>query len=406
MNKLRKIMMLSVCAALTGMTSGAIAGGFGIGTQSGSGTGNAYAGGAAAADDASVAWSNPAAMTLLPTGKQVSVATHFLKPSFKFSNGSSTGAFANPGTGNGGDGGDWAVVPNGFYTMSINPNLRLGMALNVPFGLKTQYDAGWRGQMTALKSEIKTINFNPSLAYKVNDQVSIGGGVSVQHIRAELTAFTGTAAGGDLTLTGNDTAYGYNVGMVVQATPATRFGMTYRSSIKYTVKGDAKFSGTATGVLGSKFRADLTVPESASASVFSALTPKWDVMGDITWTRWSQLQQLNVIRSTARAAPGGPAGSTLTILPFRWEDTYRFSIGGNYKWNEQAKVRMGIAYDKTPSQNATRTLICRTGSYWLAAGVQYRVSKSGVFDFGYSHLLSMTATRCATMSSVPRARKV
>ncbi len=164
-------------------------------------------------------------MTLPPTGKQVSVATHFLKPSFKFSNGSSTGAFANPGTGNGGDGGDWAVVPNGFYTMSINPNLRLGMALNVPFGLKTQYECGMaRSDDPRRNLKSKTINFNPSLAYKVNDQVSIGGGVSVQHIRAELTAFTGTAAGGDLTLTGNDTAYGYNVGMVVQATPATRFG--------------------------------------------------------------------------------------------------------------------------------------------------------------------------------------
>lgn len=389
MNHCRKIMMLSVCAALTGMTSGAIAGGFGIGTQSGSGTGNAYAGGAAAADDASVAWSNPAAMTLLPAGKQVSIATHLLKPSFKFSNGSSTGAFANPGTGEGGDGGDWAAVPNGFYTMSINPKLRFGVALNVPFGLKTEYDSGWRGQMTALKSEIKTINVNPSLAYKVSDKVSIGGGLNVQHIKAELSAFTGSGAAGNLKLNGDDTAYGYNVGLLVQATPATRFGVTYRSSIDYTVEGEAKYSGPAAAVLRSDFRADLTVPESVSASIFSALTPKWDVMADITWTRWSQLQQLNVIRTTGSIAPppsGGPAGSTLTSLDFQWEDTYRFSVGGNYKWNDQSKVRMGVAYDKTPTQDATRTpRLPDQDRIWLAAGLQYRMSKSGVLEFGYAH---------------------
>ncbi len=108
-------------------------------------------------------------------------------------------------------------------------------------------------------------------------------------------------------------------------------------------------------------------------------------MGDITWTRWSQLQQLNVTRSTANHLRSRRF-NTRTILPFRWEDTYRFSIGGNYKWNEQAKVRMGIAYIKTPSQNATRTpRLPDQDRTWLAAGVQYRVSKSGVFDFGYAH---------------------
>ena len=89
----RKLMTLAVAAALGGMASSAVAGGFAIGTQSGSGTGNAFAGGAAAADDASVAWFNPALMTLLP-GKQVAGALHVLKPSFKFENQGSSGAFS------------------------------------------------------------------------------------------------------------------------------------------------------------------------------------------------------------------------------------------------------------------------------------------------------------------------
>jgi long-chain fatty acid transport protein len=93
---------------------------------------------------------------------------------------------ACPG-GEGGDGGDWAYVPNAFFTMAINPKWSFGLALNAPFGLTTEYDADWRGDFTARKSEIKSVNINPSLAYKVSDTVSIGAGVNVQMLEAELT---------------------------------------------------------------------------------------------------------------------------------------------------------------------------------------------------------------------------
>lgn len=403
MKKHNKIIMLSLASAMAGMGTGAIAGGFGIATQSGSGTGNAFSGGAAVADDASVVWSNPAAMMALPSGKQFTAAGHFLKPSFKFSNTGSSGAFAAPGTGEGGDGGDWALVPNLFFTTDINPNLRFGIALNVPFGLKTEYDAGWRGQLTALKSEIKTVNINPSLAYRVNDKVSVGGGVSVQKLDAELSAFAGSAAAGNLTLKADDIGYGYNLGIIIQAAPSTRLGLTYRSSIKYDLGGTASFSGTSGALLGSNVRADLRVPESASASFFTTLNPKWDVMGDITWTRWSQIQQLNVIRTTATGA-GAAAGTTLTSLAFQWSDTWRFGVGANYRWSDQAKLRFGLAYDRTPTKDATRTpRLPDQDRFWVAAGIQYRLSKSGVLEFGYAHEFVRDANVNVTITGVPGA---
>lgn len=377
-------MTLAVAAALGGLASSAVAGGFAIGTQSGSGTGNAFAGGAAAADDASVAWFNPAAMTLLP-GKQVAGALHLLKPSFKFQNQGSTGAFAAPGTGDGGDGGDWAYVPNGFLTMAISPRLSFGLALNVPFGLATDYDAGWRGQLTALKSEIKTINVNPSVAYKVSDTVSIGAGVSIQKIDAELSAFAGSAAAGNLTLNADDMGYGFNLGVLVQASPSTRFAATYRSKIEYELEGTATFSGTSGALLGSNVKADLEVPDSYSLSIFHTLTPQWELMGDITWTGWSSLQQLQVIRTTATGA-GSPAGSTLTTLAFNWDDTWRYSVGANYKWSNQTKLRFGVALDQTPTNDATRTpRLPDEERTWVAFGVQWKPSKTSILDFGYAH---------------------
>jgi long-chain fatty acid transport protein len=385
MKKSKTIISLAVIAALAAMSGSALAGGFGLATQSGSGTGNAFAGGAAAADDASVAWSNPAAMTALPTGNQLTAAGHLLKPSFKFSNAGSSGAYAAPGTGDGGDAGDWALVPNLFFTTDVNSKLRFGVAVNAPFGLKTDYDSGWRGQLTGLKSEIKSLNINPSVAYKVSDTVSIGGGVSIQKFKAELTGFAGSAAAGNVKINADDTGYGFNLGVLAQATPNTRVGLTYRSSIKYDLGGTASFSGAAAPLLGGNITASLRVPESASASVFTTLNPKWDLMGDITWTRWSEIQQLDIIRTTANGA-GNAAGSTLSSLSFRWSDTWRLGIGANYKASDQMKLRFGVAYDRTPTNDANRTpRLPDQDRTWVAVGVQYRVSKSGLFEFGYAH---------------------
>jgi hypothetical protein len=293
--------------ALAAMSAPAAAGGFGIGTQSGSGTGNAFAGGAAAADDSSVAWYNPAAMTLLPTNRQVTAAIHLVKPSFKFTNAGSTGAFAAPGTGNGGDGGDWAAIPNGFYTMSINPRLKFGLAVNAPFGLATEYDPGWRGRFTAVESALQALNINPSLGYKVNDNFSIGGGISVQHLKATLS---GASAAGLVTNKGDDTGFGYNFGLVAQLSPTTRLGATYRSAIDYSLEGTVTVSGL--GAANGSIKADIKVPDSASISLFSTVSPKWELMADITWTGWSSIQRLDIIRTSASA--GGAVGSTVSSL--------------------------------------------------------------------------------------------
>lgn len=374
---LKKAAAVAVGAALGGVASGVLAGGFAIGTQSGSGTGNAFAGGAAAADDASVVWSNPAAMTLLPPGKQLTGALHILKPSFKFRNEGSTGVYAAPGTGDGGNGGDWAFVPNTFFAMDINPSLRFGVALNAPFGLKTEYEDGWRGQLTALKSEMRAVNINPAVAFRVGDAISIGAGLSVQRLDAELTNFAGAA--GIAKLKADDIGFGFNLGVVASVGASTRIGAAYRSRIRYDLEGSATFSAAPAG--NSDIRADLKVPESFSISIHHALGPKWEIMGDITRTGWDSLQRLTVVRTS-----GPLAGATLTSLAFRWDDTMRYGIGANYKWSDQTKLRFGVAFDETPTNDVDRTArLPDQDRKWLAFGVQHRVSKAGVLEIGYAH---------------------
>lgn len=372
-----EIIRLSVSAALSAALAAgslqALAGGFGIGTQSGSGTGNAFAGGAAVADDASVVWSNPAGMTALPAGKHITGALHFVKPSFKFGNTGSTGAFAAPGTGDGGDGGGMNYIPNGFFAMDITPALRFGIALNAPFGLKTDYDAGWRGQLTGLTSSIKTVNIQPSLAYKVNNVFSIGGGVSVQKIDAKLSNSAGAL--GISELKADDVGFGYNLGVTLQPSASTRLGAHYRSKVKYDLEGTATFS--AFPAANGNVTADLKVPDSFSLSLLHQVNPSLELMGDVTWTGWSSVQQLVVVRTT---------GAPLTTLQFRWDDTWRFGVGANYRLNPQTKLRFGVAVDKTPTNDLTRTpRLPDQSRTWLAFGVQYKPSKQGTLEIAYAH---------------------
>lgn len=405
----------SVAGAMLVMAGSAAASGFALIEQSGSGLGNAYAGGAAGAEDASTIFYNPAGMSKL-TGKQIVVAGNMIRPSAKFS-GTATGLapFQTAGTGLGGDAGSWALVPNAYFAMELNAQTRLGLGINAPFGLQTQYDATWMGRFQGIKSKIQTINLNPSASYQVNDTVSIGAGLNYQRVTGELTSMTnypaavyagalaagaGAAAAaaaaapyanveGASTLTGSDSAWGYNFGALFNVSPQTRVGVAYRSRIKYNLNGSVSFANRPVALAASlpdqAVTLAITMPDSFSASAFHQLDDKWDVMTDVSWTGWSVFQQLNVLKTN------GVSLSTPT--PENWRDTWRVSAGANYHYSAQWMVRAGLAFDQTPVSDTFRTVrIPDANRTWLSVGGQYKPSKEGALDFGYAHLFVSNGT--------------
>src|SRR5882672_3742547 len=198
----KKLMALAIASALGGASGVASAAGFALIEQNASGLGNAYAGGAAVAEDASTIFFNPAGLSRI-SGKQLAVSGEAIGLSVKFQNQGSTAGGGAPVTGgNGGDAGGWAVVPNLYFATDIAPQWKFGVGINAPFGLKTDYDAGWVGRYQALETKVETLNINPSVAYQVNDQVSVGGGVSAMYIKGNLSKAIDfgsiTAAGGGI----------------------------------------------------------------------------------------------------------------------------------------------------------------------------------------------------------------
>src|SRR5512145_2152588 len=181
---MNKMMLRTVPAMLLlAFAGGASAAAFQLWEQNASGLGNAYAGSAAVADNASTIFFNPAGMTQLP-GLHLSAGVAGVGPSYKFQNSGSTGT-----GGNGGDAGGWAAVPNAYFSAQLAPNWFVGFGISAPFGLATEYDdSNWIGRYQSLKSEVKTVNYNPSLGYRVNDKVSLGLGINYQTIDAELTS--------------------------------------------------------------------------------------------------------------------------------------------------------------------------------------------------------------------------
>ena len=424
----RKHVAVAVSSLAIAFSAGhAVGAGFALQENSGSAMGNAFAGGAAGAEDASTVWSNPAGMSRLAS-PQVALAVHFITPSFKFHDEGSLPAAFQPLGGTGGDAGSVNVVPNLYAVMPINAQWSVGIGINAPYGLVTEYDDNWLGRFQAVKSDIKTINVNPSASWRVTDTFAVGAGVNWQRIDADLTSrvnysaalaqAAGQAAAGGLIppalvpqivgltpgleskvkVDGDDSTWGWNIGFLWDATPQTRIGGQYRSSIKSKVSGNVSFDNPAlptlpapiapiVGLLATNVNAalpnggvtaDIKLPDIANLSVFHRLNERWDVMGDVQFTRWSVFKQLEFVRTT---------GAILANTPENFDDVWRFSVGATYHWNDAWTFRGGLAYDQSPVNTTDRTVrLPDSDRVWLAVGAQYRFNRNLTLDAGYVYI--------------------
>jgi len=377
---------LAVAGAFAGGASQAHASAFALIEQSASGLGNSYAGAAAAAEDASTIYYNPAGMSLLPAGMQVSAGLSLINLTAKFSDsGASVAAGGRPLGNNGGDAGDLAAVPNVYFAMDVAPNWKVGVGVSVPFGLKTEYDPAWMGRFQAIKSDISTLNINPSVSYKLNQTVSLGFGLNYQSIDAEFTNAVNLGAAEEIAdIKAKDTSgWGYNLGAMFQVAPDTRLGVSYRSSIKYHLTGTATFSSGVPFASGN-VNTDIKMPDSASIAVQQRLNPSWTLLADVSRTGWAKIKELRINLDS---------GGTLSNTPENFKNTWRVGVGAVHRYNDAWSIKMGVAYDQTPVNDTDRTArLPDQNRLWLSVGGQYKLSKDGTLDFGLAHLFIKDAS--------------
>ena len=382
-------------AAAVAMSFSAGATGFQLLELNASGLGNAYAGSAAVAENASTIFFNPAGMTQLKP-REYSLGVAAIQPSLKFSDsGSSVGALS--GTGNGGDGGSLGIVPNAYLSWAYDKDLYFGLGFGIPFGLSTKYDKPWLGAAHATNFEIKTFNLNPSVAYRLNDVVSIGAGLNWQRLDAKYERVAGVAdllgpgsgallAATPVKLHLDDDSWGWNVGALFTVTPTTKLGLSYRASIKYEMTGDIAASGpnaVVNGLISGNAKSDIKLPDTFITSLTHEYSDRWEILADVSRTGWGKMPKIDIVQTS-----GAAAGTTAQTLNTDFRNTWRIAVGTNYAMSDDLKLKFGLAYDQTPIKGASSRMVSlpENNHYWLSFGGQWKTSKDAVLDVGTSYL--------------------
>lgn len=396
---MRGICCVTVATLAIGAGCGtAQAGGFAVREQSTSAQSASFAGAAAETGSLSHMFFNPAAIAWTERF-QVQAETPMFFPSLKFKNGSAFTLAGTPVPGDStrGNAVDATVVPSFYLAAPVTSQLTLGLGVNAPFGLVTKYDQNSVARYHALTSDLKTININPVLAYRINNQLAIAGGVMLEWIETELStaidfgtigasngvpfAVPGTQDGIGR-IAGDDIGVGFTLGAMFIPMEGTQIGIGYRSQIKHTLKGKGKFTLDSAGVgalvqagavlppgvappfTDTGVSARVTLPDTISVGLSQQITPAVTVLAGAEWTDWSDFKELRIKFDN----PAQPDNVTRE----NWEDGWLFSLGARWQASDALLLSGGAAYEKSPVPDGTRTpRIPDDDRIWLSIGADY-----------------------------------
>lgn len=379
--------------------------------------GAANAGAAAANNDVSAMFNNPATLSTL-TENQVYVGASAIFPRINVTKESAIHTVNIPGTppsnitaivlGNHAQNNiaKWAFVPDAYFGWRVNDRLVAGIALTSPFGLSTEYDKHSVLRFAALKSSLISFNVNPAVAYIINPQWSVGAGFQLQYAIATFSNFNGPytgipeidafiAADFPTKLHARGWGLGYNLGVLYEPCQSTRFGLGYRSGIRQELHGDGKqFTSPGPTVpapsQGFLFNAKTSVNGAVHLPAVLFLSAAQDLAN---WTLKASAQ-LNFWESFKSLSINMPeAFATHSTIPTNWKNTWLLSLGADYCLNQKWTLRAGAAYDQTPTRNRYRDpRIPDSDRYWLTGGFTHRMNKNISIDGAYEHIFSKRQT--------------
>ncbi|MGL4769906.1 MAG: outer membrane protein transport protein [Plesiomonas shigelloides] len=374
----------NIARLITGALSGGLlmqahAAGFQLAEYSATGLGRAFAGEAAIADNASAQARNPALLAQFDS-LNVSAGAIYVNPNIDLK-GQSNKVGATQAHDVAGD----AWVPNAYAAMPINERWFAGLAINSNFGMSTDLENSFAGTQFGNHTKVRTVEFNPNIAYKLSDEWQLGAGVRYVQgegsIGATAPYYTPFAGKTLKYMEGDDHAWGWQAGAVWQPTAETRIGVAYHSQIKLDLSGHAEGllygPGQHPGVL------PLTLPASAELAAFHQISPQWAVHGSLNWTEWSKFKELV-------ADIQGLGNDTVKVE--NWRNSYRLALGTTYTLDDSTRLRGGVAYDRSAVDSANRTLsIPEMDRYWFSAGVGHDFTPNLTVDAALTYIAGKKA---------------
>lgn len=376
--------VMAVCAA-----SAAHAAGFMLTEQSAGALGRAYAGVGVDGTDLSGVYYNPATMTLHP-GTQIQAGFVAVGLDLAFEGAGKYDGVSENGQYN------TQAIPHGYISHQLTDSMWIGLAMTVPFGMGTEYKDDWRLANRGISAEVLTFDFNPNVAWKISEKLSLGVGMSIQYAAADLKMRQDISAPGnsvDGEVDADSIAWGFNVGLMWSPLENLRFGLSYRSRVNHNADGDFTYSnpqglGTQLPLL-SGGRVNFNTPYDATATLstpaWAMATAAWDVndllslYATFRWTDWSSFDTLD-IKSNSLNIP--PISHGVKTVENHWQDTYLVSVGADLRFTNWWTFRAGIGYETSAVDDPKyRTAIIPDADrLWLALGSSFHATKNMQID--------------------------
>lgn len=364
----------------------AYAAGFYIQEQSVKGLGSAFSGSVSSLEDASTVYFNPAGMTKLDRA-QINAGINLLIPDASFKNTGSTFDFnggapggVGPMTGaNSGNPYSPTPIPNFYAVTPVYNNVWAGIGISAPFGLGSEYDDGYFARYDSTDTSLKTINIQPSLAYKATDWLSVGGGIDVQYADANLKSNASNVVSEGLsTLKGDDWSLGYNIGLQIKPVESTEIGLHYRSGVSHVLDGRVSLEGLSAGNFDIPGTAKLNLPDITTLGITHSVTDKLSLSAQGTWFGWDNFEEIRALNS---------AGGTVSTVVQGYENTFAIAVGGEYDLNDTWTVRAGYQFDQTPTTDQYRTTRTPDGDRnWFTGGATYKLNDHIDLDFAAAYI--------------------
>lgn len=372
---MKKILATTVLCATCVWSVSAHASGYQLNEYSITNLGRSFAGAGVVGDDYSAIAYNPAGMTLKKSGAQLSFTVAEVASEMKGQNdkqGKQTEM-------------DFGVpLPSVYGQYQVNDKWFVGAGVYAPYGLATKYKNSSFIADKARESILEVIDYNISAAYKINSKWSLGASFIARYIYGKMTnnlVVKGMPAKSKFDLDG--WTYTGTLGLMYEYDENTRFGLSYKPKSVQRVKGDHTISlMTPMGIMNNVYpdgKASPDLPETLLLSAYHKPFEKVAFTGAARFTRWGD--SFKEFEMTSTATKGLPA------IDYSWEDTWTISAGMEYYVNDNWTLRLGTAWDQSPTpDNQHRThRIPDSDRIWASAGLSYRYDNMQ-FDLGYAHL--------------------
>jgi long-chain fatty acid transport protein len=338
-------------------------------------SGTAGAGHAAMGLGAGSAWANPATMTLVK-GQHIGFGVIHAKTDVQFNGEEGAPSDALRPTEpdsytNGGNAGGSINIPSFSYVNSLTDDISIGFSFVVPYGNSLDYDDDWEGNNIATHVSMQTLQAMPSIAYRLNEQFSLGFGITANEteVTQELKLM-----GMDVELAADSLDYGWTLGGLYELNDKHRFGFVYRSQVDSDMKGDATIAGESYDA-----RLNWENPASIVISGVHQVTTNTSILWDVGRTFYSAFETTTVKVDDFALLPE-------IGLDRNWKDANRYAIGTHYQLTEGLILQAGYSFDESTVDTEDRSAdLPLNDIHRYTAGALYQATESTGLAFSLEY---------------------